>query len=743
MIEPATGGFDGAAPLELWVGAECTINRLGNRWFDQSEKTGFSTRMGDLERLATLGAKRVRLPVLWERTMGNGASAPDWRWPDHALARLKDMNMSAIIGLLHHGSGPRATSLIDPRFPNKFADYARRVAERYPDQLCWTPINEPVTTARFSGLYGLWYPHRSSDRDFVRALLQQIRGTVMAMREVRKVNPSARLIQTDDVGHTRCTPAIAAQAEFDNQRRWLGFDLLCGRVDRHHPLWDYLVASGATQRELGTLRDEPCPPDIIGVNAYVTSERFLDERLELYPEELHGGNGRDRYVDVETARAHGRPIHGFGARLHEVWDRYALPIAITEVHLGCTREEQLRWMHQAWQAAVEARRQGVDVRAMTAWAAFGAMDWNSLLTQDKRHYEPGLWDIRSDPPRITALGQLARALGNATAVDHPVLPGPGWWQRDMRLQVPSWGDLQASPVVGRPLLITGGQGTLATAFARLCKMRGLPFLLMSRGDMDPADASSVEAALKRHQPWAVVNVAGFVRVDDAESTPWQWRENALAAAVLAMACGTDGVRLLGFSSDLVFSGSQGAPYVETDTIGPLNAYGRAKAHAERMYRAHAPAALIVRTAAFLGPWDTANFASRGLGRLERGEPWHAAIDQVISPTYVPDLVQAALDLLIDGESGIWHLTNECAVSWYDFACRIAEGAGLPRQGIVAAPGVSLGQRARRPPYSALRSARGRLLPPLHDALRRFHVDRERPLMLPTAVESTLPELVTG
>ncbi|MET0381840.1 MAG: sugar nucleotide-binding protein [Burkholderiaceae bacterium] len=724
MTAPPRRPADGAGPLELWVGAECTINRIGGLWHDQSAKTGFACRPGDLDRLASLGAKRVRLPVLWERAAAGGGGALDWRWPDFAFAKLRELRIAAIVGLLHHGSGPAATSLIDPRFPARFANYARRVARRYPEQRFWTPVNEPVTTARFSGLYGLWYPHRANDRDFVRALLQQVHGTVAAMREIRKVNPGAQLIQTDDVGHTRCTPTLVRQAEFDNQRRWLGFDLLCGRVDPRHPMWRYLVDSGATLRELGALQDGPCVPDLIGVNAYVTSERFLDERLGLYPDGRHGGNGAQRYVDVETARAHGEPIHGFAGRLDEVWERYGLPIAITEVHLGCTREEQLRWMHQAWEAAAGAREKGVDVRAVTAWAAFGAMDWNSLLTKDERRYEPGLWDIRSDPPRITALGRLARALGNGVQTDHPVQAGAGWWQRDIRLRVLPHGALRASPIVGAPLLVTGGRGTLARAFGRLCHMRGLPHQLMTRGDMDIADAASVAGALERHRPWAVVNTAGFVRVDDAESDRSQWRDNTEGAAVLAMACRSRGVRLLGFSSDLVFAGSQRFPYVETDPVGPLNAYGLAKAQAERMFLEHSPQALVVRTAAFFGPWDQSNFASQGLAGLERGQPWHAARDQVVSPTYVPDLVQAALDLLIDGEHGVWHLTNEKALTWSELACRLAENAGLARKGIVAASSGDLGQKARRPAYSALRSARGRILPTLDDALRRFQAERE-------------------
>ena len=92
------------------------------------------------------------------------------------------------MGLLHHGSGPKDTSLIDDDFPELFAQYAAAAAQRYPWVRLWTPINEPLTTARFSALYGFWYPHCQSDRHFVRAVMNQARATILAMREIRKVN---------------------------------------------------------------------------------------------------------------------------------------------------------------------------------------------------------------------------------------------------------------------------------------------------------------------------------------------------------------------------------------------------------------------------------------------------------------------------------------------------------------------------------------------------------------------------
>jgi dTDP-4-dehydrorhamnose reductase len=710
-------------PLALWAGPECTLNRVGDRYKDQLELSGFARRIDDLDRLAGLGIERMRFPLVWERALVEGPRADyDWTWADARIERLRSLGVAPIAGLLHHGSGPAFTNLLDPAFPQLLADYAAVVARRYPHIDAYTPVNEPLTTARFSGLYGTWYPHASDDTSFVRALLNQVRGTVLAMRAVREVHPGAQLVQTEDLGIATGSTELAYQVEFENLRRWLSFDLLTGRVGPDHGLWGYLRKWGASEEELRALQDAPCPPDIVGINSYLTSERHLDTRVHLYAPELVGGNGRHRYADVETVRVGGAIVGSFEARLRETGARYGLPMAITEVHLGCSRDEQVRWLHQAWRAADKVRAEGHDVRAVTCWAAFGSFDWNSLVTRDEGHYEPGLWDVRSTPPRPTALATLARELGHGQAPSHPVLDSPGWWQREQRLKYPPHGPVEAQPVSGRPLLITGATGTLGQAFARICQVRGLAHHLLRRADMDLADAASVEAALERWQPWAVVNTAGYVRVDDAETDERNWRENVIGPEVLARACARQGVRLVNFSSDLVFDGAKGAPYVEGDTASPLNAYGRAKREAEQRVLACASDALVIRTAAFFGPWDRHNFVTLALEALRRGEPWQAAGDQWVSPTYVPHLVQATLDLLIDGEAGVWHLANQGAVSWAGLATMATEAAGLDASLVRAVPGASLGQCAPRPAYGVLGSERGLVMPTLAEGLARYLVE---------------------
>jgi dTDP-4-dehydrorhamnose reductase len=259
---------------------------------------------------------------------------------------------------------------------------------------------------------------------------------------------------------------------------------------------------------------------------------------------------------------------------------------------------------------------------------------------------------------------------------------------------------------------------LGRAFARICAHRGLAHLLTSRAELDITDESSIAAALERHRPWAVINTAGFVRTWEAEEkTDECFRINATGPELLGRACKLHGIPLVTFSSDLVFDGKLGRPYVEPDEPAPKCAYGRSKADAEARLMAIDADALIVRTSAFFGPWDRHNFLFNTIEQLRRGEEVLASDRTIVSPTYVPDLVHAALDLLLDGESGIWHLSNQGAVSWHELAREVADFARLDRRK------VRTSEAADRADTS-LTSTRGLLLRPLEQALSAYVADAE-------------------
>jgi dTDP-4-dehydrorhamnose reductase len=313
--------------LELWGGPECTVNRVGDRFQDQLRLGGHHDRDDDLDRMAALGLAAVRYPLLWERISPDDPGKHDWRWSDARLARLRALGIRPIAGLVHHGSGPRYTDMLADSFAPGLARHARAVAQRYPWIEEWTPVNEPLTTARFSALYGHWYPHARDEGAFWRALVNQIDAVRLSMRAIREVVPHARLIQTDDLGRTYATAAVREQAAFDNIRRWMGWDLLCGLVTPDHPLWQRVCRFGLEER-LRILADDPCPPDVIGVNHYLTSDRFLDHRIQRYPAHVRGGNGRQQFADTEAVRVLSPPPPGIAGVLQEAWERYRIPRCI-------------------------------------------------------------------------------------------------------------------------------------------------------------------------------------------------------------------------------------------------------------------------------------------------------------------------------------------------------------------------------------------------------------------------------
>jgi dTDP-4-dehydrorhamnose reductase len=702
---------------QLWAGIECTINRLASGYQDQLELNKHYYRQDDIDAIAELGITTLRYPILWEKHQPEKNKTPDFRWVSTQLTKLQAYNIMPIVGLVHHGSGPEYTNLLDPAFPELLAAYAKTVAENFPWIEMYTPVNEPLTTARFSGLYGFWYPHKQSDADYIQMLLNQLKGTVLAMQEIRKVNPAALLVQTEDLGKTYGSPLLQYQVDLENQRRFYTQDILCGRFTREHPSWNYFIRLGITEVALQFFIDNPCPPNVLGVNYYCTSERYIDEDLHKYPPHSHGGNDFHQYADVEAVRVRLTEPHGFSVLVNELWERYKIPIAITEAHLNCTREGQIKWFLDIYNDSANLKQQGVNILAVTAWSLFGSYGWNKLLTDPGMEYERGIFDVSSGKRRPTAMAGMLKQLAQTGTYNSLALHGEGWWKRDNRFYdaVDNAYEIEYSPK-SRPIAIIGKTGTLGQAFARVCNSRQLPHVLLGREDVDIANTIAIENIIKQHNPWAIINAAGYVRVDDAEADSDRcYRENTTGPINLAKECQKHGIQFMTFSSDLVFDGRKQTPYVESDAVNPLNVYGKSKANAEVNILAAKPDSLIIRTSAFFSPWDEYNFVHHVLQTLNNDMPFHASTDK-ISPTYVPHLVHAALDLLIDEESGIWHLANQEETSWFDFARRAAEKAGLNTTLIIEdTPQLP----AKRPRYSALQSEKSSLLPSLETGLNEY------------------------
>jgi dTDP-4-dehydrorhamnose reductase len=589
--------------LEFWGGVECTINRVNESYFDQLHLSGHYRREDDIRLIAELGIKTLRYPVLWEKHEPHYQQRIDWTFTKQKLDELSKNGIAPVAGLLHHGSGPRYTSLLDENFPKLFASYAGKVAQQFPFLEYYTPINEPLTTARFSGLYAFWYPHISNDISFAKMLLNQVKAIILAMKEIRKINPDAMLVQTEDLSKTYSTSFLRYQAAFENERRWLTYDLLNGKVRPGHTMWNYFLRLGISGEMLDFFIENATTPDIMGLNYYITSERYLDEDLKKYPSHTYGGNEIQEYADVEAIRVnHGNPS-GLKVLLEEAWNRYRLPLAVTEAHINSGREDQLRWLNEIFNSCCEGLENGINIKAITFWSLFGAYGWDKLLTSERMEYEPGAFDLRSAKPRPTAIAAFIKKIIHEKTYTHPITKQKGWWHQTNRFykREPTYKPLTPAFLSEMPVVIIGKTGSLGVAFAKICGYRNIQYMLTGKETLDITNEKNVQSFLDAVSPWAVINTAGFPGVDEAEGRPRKCFDvNTTGPLLLSGACKERDIPLVTFSSDLIFDGQKKEAYYESDIPGPLNIYGASKAMAEDKILEENCNALIIRTSSFLG-----------------------------------------------------------------------------------------------------------------------------------------------
>ncbi|MBK7252336.1 MAG: sugar nucleotide-binding protein [Ignavibacteria bacterium] len=704
--------------IDLWGGVECTINRIGNTYMDQLKLSGYYTRKGDLNEFAKLGITALRYPILWETYQPHKYTKVDFGELATDLFKLKQNNIEPIAGLLHHGSGPEFTDLLDENFPLLFAEYAAEVASAFPYLKYYTPVNEPLTTARFSGLYGHWYPHHKTEISFLKILFNQLKGTVLAMQEIRKVNPDAKLIQTEDLAKVFSTQQMKYQADFENIRRWLTYDILTGKLTSNHPLYYYIIESGINVTDINFFQENPCMPDILGANYYVTSERYLDENVHKYFDDKDEKIDSGEYVDVEAVRIYSNEKTGLKLRLNELWLRYRIPVAVTELHMNCHREEQLRWFHDAWNDCKELKNEGVDIKGLTAWALLGSYGWDKLLTDKNHKYETGVFDITSGKLRETCITRLLRKLSQGQSYEHPLLETPGWWKRNSRFINTNFSDTDICNS-DKLIFIISKRGVLGSMFAKHCDDRAINYLPLGRNDFDICDTEQMNNMIRLYKPWAIINCAGYVNIDLAETEITNCLNlNTRGIIKLADICQKNNIKLVTFSSDMVFNGEKGN-YSEEDQTDPVNIYGMSKVLAENFVMLHNPNALIIRTSSFFSPYDQHNFLSIALDEISEGRKFTAEDGITISPTYVPHLVDKTLDLLTDDENGVVHLTNKGSISWYEFACTAAKQAGLKTEYISKLDSNLKNKKVRRPANSSMTSIKGDFMPTLEEAISDY------------------------
>jgi dTDP-4-dehydrorhamnose reductase len=277
------------------------------------------------------------------------------------------------------------------------------------------------------------------------------------------------------------------------------------------------------------------------------------------------------------------------------------------------------------------------------------------------------------------------------------------------------------------LLVVGAAGMLGLDMLRAGERAGHELIGLDLPEIDITEEASVEAALSRIAPEAVVNCAAWTDVDGAETHAEQARAvNAAGAGILARGAAAAGAPLLQLSTDYVFSGeaprdARGQPraYLESDPPAPRSVYGATKLEGEREVLAASPRHAVVRSAWLFGIGGR-NFVETMLGLARERDAVQVVVDQVGCPTWTGHLAPALLGLLERDVSGLAHLAGTGAVSWNDFAREIFRQAELSCA-VEDATSEQLARPAPRPAWSALESEREDVLPmpPWQDGLAGY------------------------
>lgn len=262
------------------------------------------------------------------------------------------------------------------------------------------------------------------------------------------------------------------------------------------------------------------------------------------------------------------------------------------------------------------------------------------------------------------------------------------------------------------VVITGAQGQLGQALLPVCRRLGDAVGV----DLPELDLTRPEAvgALAALAPDWIIHAAAATDVDRCEREPaWAMAVNADGTRHAVEAARRAGAGLVYLSTDYVFDGSKGSPYLEEDPPGPRSAYGRSKLAGEAIVRQEAPRWAIARTAWLYG-LQGKNFVKTILAKARAGEALRVVDDQVGSPTYAADLAEALGALVAGGLTGIFHLTNGGSCSWFDFTREILGRSGLAGVSLTPIGSGDLDRPAPRPAYSVLenRAWRAAGQPPL-------------------------------
>lgn len=259
------------------------------------------------------------------------------------------------------------------------------------------------------------------------------------------------------------------------------------------------------------------------------------------------------------------------------------------------------------------------------------------------------------------------------------------------------------------IVVIGANGQLGSDVCRFLLDNGDDVVGLSHADIEVSSLDSVSRVLKEIQPRALVNTSAMHKVEDCERHPDQaFAVNGLGPKHLALVCNELGSVLIHISTDYVFDGAKGLPYVETDPTCPLNVYGRTKLAGEQLIHSVGGQYFIVRTSALYGKKPCRakgglNFVDLMLKLAAERNEIRVVDNEIVTPTSTEELARHIVSFTRFDCYGTYHATAEGSCSWYDFAREVFLLARIQTRLVAASPG-EFPAKVPRPLYSVLENS---------------------------------------
>lgn len=389
--------------LHFALGIEDTFvpqSRDGERAIDEYELTEhYEQYAEDFALAAGSGAELLRWGVPWYRI----APEPgrwDWSWTDRAVNALLDAGLTPIIDLLHYGTPLwLEREFANPDYPHHAAEFAERFATRYGDRVTdYTPVNEPVIHALFSGEYGYWPPYLHGPAGFATIAANLARGFVRTQQAIAaSIGARAAFVHVDAamgfVGDETAPEHLEEASRLRHQVH-LVEDLVTGRVDDRHPLRRHLIPA-IDDAELSWFHENAVQPDVMGVNYY---PRHSTELFE--PGVRHAGGFTDPRPAVD------RGTEGLRDAIDLYAGRYGAPVMITETCVTGSVTERIRWLDESVALAERIRAEGTRLVGYTWWPLFDMYEWtwrHSGRPRADHLLTMGLYDLAESPEGLLRL----------------------------------------------------------------------------------------------------------------------------------------------------------------------------------------------------------------------------------------------------------------------------------------------------------------------------------------------------